>query len=408
MTVFIQPQPRNVDRSFLAFILVTLILCAPFASGLRVFSGVLGNVALLFMDALLILGFVIAVRRSRTPVIIFILFLVIYSLTFVATLDTYPSMFVYYLGFRKTIFFLLAMAIGIQMRAGEAELILKAVLVSLTMICLYGIKQSFFMSNFDFALLSLQSADSYTNMINGKIRAISLLSSGFHLGMAATLLIVIAISRKRLRLIDFCLIGIGFFAIEASLTRTFLYLSALLILSRIWLVTYKRAYVAAMILLLLLLLASLSGHDVLSPVFNIFSEDARFTNRFQSYIDYWEFATKRPYHGFLGFGVGAGGSTLGNHFEYGYWIEPHNVFLKYIFEFGPFIASSIFAWIFMIVKKSMTNMSDASPYLKQFPLALILIIIVSGLTITSVETWPISLFIAILIGASQNLSRPHT
>lgn len=393
-------SPRAAARlSIHACLLVLFVVLAPLSSAVRGISAPLGNIALLFSDLLFILAFAVAFIRTVKLSNILIVALILYSLVFLIADSNYPGFYAYFLGFRKSVYFLMALTLGLQLSRRDMQTLLPVMKGMLIVICLYGIKQYFFRSSFDMALLQAQAADVYSNQISGQTRSTSFLSSGFHLGMAGVLLMNMATYKRKTYLVDLLFAVIAFGAIYVSFTRTFLIIAVFLLFARMFLFTYIRFFVASLFFVFLALLVSMFEPALLS--FQI--DDARLLNRASSYIHFWESREADPLKSFLGFGIGSAGSTLWRYFPVGNWIEPHNVFLKYIFEFGPLWAVVIFLWVAQLTKRSMRLMPQNSVYFPQFILALLLTIVISGLTITSVEALPISLFIAILITAAPQI-----
>ncbi|MEJ2002083.1 MAG: hypothetical protein P8X77_11945 [Maritimibacter sp.] len=379
------------------------IAFSPFASGLRGFSPGLGNVALLVADSALILSFAIAMLRPMNLSHAFVLFLIFYALVQYVASPIEIDPLTFYLGFRKTLFVLMALIVGVTLTGTEARSAYRVMLLSLVLICLYGIKQHFHVSQFDLALLDALAADQYTNMIDGKIRATSLLSSGFHLGMAGTVLMTLVLFRSGSRIGGIILISIAIFAIYASYTRTFLGLAIIILLFRTFLFGYLRSFLSLGLLGLFLLFTYMAGFDPFGWVFETLLGDQRFTERSLSYVQFSSFISDEPELGLFGFGLGSAGSTLGGHFPYGYWIEPHNIFLKYLFEFGPIMAVLIFVWVGVMTWKSTKTAVSAPLFHPAVPPVLLSILVISGLFITSVEAWPISEYVAILIGSISKI-----
>lgn len=386
-------------------LIIAFILLSPFASALRGFSLPIGNLALLFSDLLLLTAFCILCARRINNEVIFLFFLSLYSVTIFAFWHDYPAANTLYLGARKSLFFLFSIYIGSQLIEGDMAAIYKYMRIILIVICAYGLKQGFHMSEFDYALLEVQSADVYTNIIFGQNRAFSFLSSGFHLGMAGCLLLAISIFRKNIRTQDLAISTLALISVYLSLTRTFIIISGICLLIRLLLPNRNIASLAILITSFFLLLELFMGATLIQYLYYSLFADTRFANRAAGYEAYYIFTQAQPLHFFLGFGLGSAGSGLQDHFSYGNWLEPHNVFLKYIFEFGLIISSITLFWATTALYKCSAGYSSKSLFSINFFIALLAIIFISGLSITSVEALPISSFIGILLGGASKIRR---
>ncbi|KQV33406.1 hypothetical protein ASE37_17670 [Rhizobium sp. Root268] len=324
--------------------------------------------------------------------------MLIYSFVVAVAAQPYPDLFVAYQGIRKSLMWLMAIFIGSVLSIEYRSKILFWVLVSCTIVCAYGVKQYFAIGEFDQQLLAAQSASEYANKISGATRATSVLSSGFHLGMAGCLVIAIILFDERPNTIFRCvLLGIAAFAIYASLTRTFLIISLMLLIGKLVGRNLPRVYYISVFVVLIILLCACFDLDVLGGIIDAVLDDSRFLNRGESYVQFLEFMKASPSALLLGFGPGSAGSTLGTDFiDIGAaWIEPHNIFLKYTFEFGAIVTIILVILITQTVLKDRTGKGLVS-----LSSSLLFIVTVSGLTITSVEAWPITLYIGFIIGCS--------
>ncbi|MEJ2019400.1 MAG: hypothetical protein P8X51_14260, partial [Maritimibacter sp.] len=76
----------------------------------------------------------------------FVLFLIFYALVQYVASPIEIAPLTFYLGFRKTLFVLMALVVGVTLTGTEARSVYRVTLLSLVLICLYGIKQHFHVS----------------------------------------------------------------------------------------------------------------------------------------------------------------------------------------------------------------------------------------------------------------------
>lgn len=301
-------------------------------------------------------------------------------------------------GLRKTLLILMAISIGMQVPLRHQRLVRNVIIFTLFYVCVYGIKQYFSFDSFDLALLAAQSSDIYSNMFGGQIRAMSLLSGAFHLGTAACALAAFAVFGDiRSKWLRALLWGVALAACYASITRTYIVLIlavpilTVLVRSKLSIVVGVYLFVLAGIMMELFLEGGIS--NILSLVL----EDRRLGARAVSYTGFMEIWANNIQGLFTGFGLGSAGSALGEDFlsRNLVWIEPHNIFSKYLFELGIIVGPMA---IWMLIWPSWKAIKRKDNKERWFILAIVLVVAISGLTITSVEVWPINWFIGILVG----------
>jgi O-antigen ligase len=97
-----------------------------------------------------------------------------------------------------------------------------------------------------------------------------------------------------------------------------------------------------------------------------------------------------------GFGIGSAGSAQSGLFNGPAHIEPHNIFLKYIFEMG-IVAGALFLWLIGSMTMSALRFARLTGE-RDFIAMLVFSIVLSGLSITVVEAWPANVYFFLIIG----------
>lgn len=387
-----------VDR--LVVVLIVTIVLMPIFSAVRGFDAGLGRLLMGATDVVFILLFLFRLIKNRWTVYEFVLLIAfVWWFSYTLAAPVLPDLATLYQGFRKSMLFLVALSIGSLVRKERIRNLETAIFFSLLGICMYGVKQSIVLSDYDLALLSVQTSDLYTNYIDGRVRAFSVLSSGFHLGMAASVLFCVSLYSVRAKILSLLYSGLAVLAVAASLTRTFILVLAGTAV--IWLVRGRPLAIALLIAFgsLTAILPIFEGNSLIDYGSELAS-DKRFTNRSESYVGFALALTGVEGSIFTGYGPGSAGSGLGGEFlgVGANWIEPHNIFLKYVFEFGlPLGVVIICAFLYKMGKGAVLDGE-----IDYFILSLCLIILIPGLVITSVEAWPVAQYIGLLVGAASS------
>lgn len=349
------------------------------------------------IDAVAILLFAHRLARVRNYYEVMVAALLVYCLLQWATVATFPGIDGAAQGIRKTFIILMAVSVGKDIKPDDRGTVLWSIVAALTYVCLYGIKQSFYFDSFDKQLLAVQSSDLYSNMIGGQQRSISLLSGAFHLGIASCILAVYAVFgplRRSFSRIFIYTIAVG--ACYASLTRTFLILIFAVPLLALMIKSKLRFIIGMYGISVIVLVADLASDGAVSNLFINLMEDERLGARSSSYVRFIDHWVVSPLNMILGYGPGSAGSGLSDTFHKvnAVWIEPHNIFLKYLFELGLPVGVLTIVLFGIAINESIRN-SGRSCW---FIFSIVTILIAAGLTITSVEVWPINLYIGIIIG----------
>ena len=376
------------------------VLAMPLASGLRGFDLAAGRAALLACDLALFVLFALALRRQPWyPVALLLLFGLLIGAAHVL-LAAHPDAATLYQGLRKSLLWLFAIPVGASLGPAQATRVLRAIGASCALLALYGVKQALAPTGFDARLLAAQTGSVYANQIGGTLRATSLLSSGFHLGMAAVLLLALALSaRGAPAWARLALIGLAAAGVVVSHTRTFLLVGPVLVVLQL-LAARPGRWLAAAVSLALLWLAALVllQTDPAAWLAEQLMADTRFTNRAQSYRLFAEHMAQNPAGWLTGFGLGSAGSTLAAAFAAAGapWLEPHNILVKYLHEFGlPFTLALVLLLAALLAR---ARARPGLSYAPRLALLALVILALSGLSITSVEAWPVNLYIGLILG----------
>jgi O-antigen ligase len=203
--------------------------------------------------------------------------------------------------------------------------------------------------------------------------------------------------------------AVGFAALTLTMVRTaFIALAAgvfaIILISGSFRVLVRRAALACLALLSVLLLVGIVGDAALSATLSSIgnvSADSRFLNRLPTYQIGLDLVSQSPV---FGWGAGSAGDTLGSRFGFGYaHVTPHNIFLKYAVE-GGLIGLTLFVSIVIVVFRRIDRCTSAG----QVALIALVIYLVMGLTISVSEALPVSYFLMVLVGIGCGSARRAT
>ncbi|WP_169194923.1 hypothetical protein [Devosia sp. MC1541] len=397
------------SRQWSVLALSALLVLAPIASGARGLDASLGRALIAAVDVALVAYFMSTLTSKRSGFDVLIAAMIGYAFVQWAFFVNFPGIEGAVQGFRKTFVLLVAISVGRHIKDENHSFIRASIVFSLIYVCLYGIKQRFYFDSFDQALLNAQSSDFYSNVIDNQIRSLSLLSGAFHLGTAACVLAMYAIFKSGLSKTKRLLLwAVAVGACYSSLTRTFLIIIFAVPLLTFLMQSKARLVVGIYITVLGVALLDFFSGGLVSTEFWALVYDDRLRGRSVSYLGFAEYWTEFPGALITGFGLGSAGSGLGEVFAQSgsIWNEPHNVFLKYVFELGIPLGC-VALWIFFYFTKAAWLNAGRDRWVY---VAMMLVLAVAGLTITSVEVWPINIYVGILIGMASRpsaLSRPE-
>ncbi len=332
-----------------------------------------------------------------------------------------PSLAAGLQGLRKTSFAFMLFYVGVLSFKDVKEVrkfLARITLVSIPLI-LYGIKQYLFISEFDKLFLYSNDADIWTGTLFGKTRATSVFAGSFHFGMFGAIIAVTSLylmdtaKRKGHKLFYFASIIIAMAGCYTSLTRT--NLVALVAGVLVYLIMKMR--VRNIMILLPLVAISMwgivsyiisntqqllySNNELLRMIGTIanISNDTRFLGRTHGWETALSLMKEQP---ILAYGTGSAGDTLQNVYDFQYHVTSHNFFLKILMETG-YIGLLLITLLFIgiTVKMFKSIVESENIYYKRIVaccLSVFVIFLVNGLVGSTIETYPVSALILLLMG----------
>jgi len=378
------------------WLVMLIIFMQPLASGLRGISVPAGQGLILLCDVLLIALVFANIHRVRDRRLQVSLALMIFSLVYTMTIPNFPPAGLIG-GGRKSYLVLVALAVGAMVGEDRRRLIHLSVIAAGAVVAAYAIKQHFFFGAFDTNILATQTADKYTNLYKGEQRAFSLLSSGFHVGMVCLVLIAYSLFTRILgRASSLGLLTLALIALYFTFTRTCLIIALVMIAYRICRTLRVPVVIAASALAIIYSSLVVVAPDQVPNPFTAVSDDTRFTGRSVSYVDAAQDWGVAPLRLVTGFGVGSAGSAQGDLFDGPAHIEPHNIFLKYVFEMGVALGLPFLLLIGGLIASAIRSAKQDGE--RDFVAMITLAVVVSGLSITVVEAWPANVYLFLIIG----------
>jgi len=407
------------DRLFRAF--KVLIVLALFINLAKILLG--GRMFILAADALLmVLFFWVASHKLVNDKPWLRIEWVVLGLLALGTLQLFnpnvPTIVAGIEGFRRLLFQMLTFLVAtVAVRDRESVFQVAAIIaVCAVPILAYGIKQFFFLSSFDYALISSNTASIDTWRIFGKTRAFSIFNGPFHLGLFAGLSfwVAVALYVKDRRWYLLALAALALAACLASLTRS----SLVALLGSIPVALFfafpksrMRIAVTTFVILLALvgvgtllittvpevglLVNSLSSLDSMT-------DGTRFTSRFEGYEKGLDMMARYP----TGLGMGSAADAMDHHFIPAgkLHITSHNLFLRVGLETGwpGLILFLIMLGMLIAAAVRLRRAGDqAATLLLVGPFVFILI---AGLTGSTIGAYPVNLLLWSLAGMLVGLS----
>ena len=341
-----------------------------------------------------------------------VLFLFFFISLFQIFNNNVPTFFAGLEGFRKTTFQMLGFFLGIYFIYDyiQLEKILRCVYFLLIPVLLYGIKQFFYFSSFDYKILDMTLASYYTSHILGRVRASSIFPGPFHFGMFACLMCLLSLyfflnKRKIIYLIIFYISVLGVFFSGTRVNIIALIIATLFFL---WLSKPEKQKISGKLLIILtvalfVIIVILFNFSYVGGIFSSIlkmTDDARFLNRFDGYRRMLEAFVKNP---IIGYGMGSAGDTLGNIYNWEFHVTSHNMFLKVLTETGLIGIIIYIGFFFMWFKRAFNLVKqDGNNYIKNFSvlvISIVIILLVNGLTGSAIEAYPINLYVWFFMGA---------
>lgn len=314
--------------------------------------------------------------------------------------------------FRKTTFQFISIYIGYILIYDKKELnnILKFTLIISIPIMIYAIKQNVNFSNLDMMYLSLSSANKYTNMYAGEYRSIGVFSGPFHMGMFSLIMLCISLKfiniyKGNKKVMYYLIASISTIAVLATRTRTnivaLIFILFIHLINLIRKINIKTILYLLSICIVLLIVSTLDSiniqgeSSIFSTIINI-TNDTRFMGRIETWIKSIEMICNNI---IIGNGIGSAADAM-----YGVAINrvnPHNMFLKIFVELGivGFIA---FIGIWVLSFKQLKYIENNY---KIFYLQIFSIILINGITGTSITAHPINSLFWMILGSSYTLGK---
>lgn len=390
-----------------AFILSSLILIStshlmPTAAGaLLTVLGLVGGFVLWFRVPA---GRTVEDQRGYWP-IVFAGAIILYWAVNILNANV-PSLNIGVEGFRKSVLAVAGVAWGCSVRRCDREWVERAVISILLVMMTVSVAAFIWLPN-----LVLVSTDAvlYTSLFEGKQRLQGLFSGPFHVALAALVCIAWALTRYKTnrRLAILCM-SVGIIGGYLSLVRTFYPALALMLVVFVIVSPNFRAALERTFLLALggigLLISALLFPDlgqlggIASTIFDVGS-DERFTNRLPGYHLSMELFRNSPVYGW---GSGSAGDTL--RFPPGYHhVTSHNILLKFAVEGGLL---GLVLWVGLLLALFMAMRRKA----KETQLAAMSLIALFGigLTVSAIDTLPVSFLIFVLGGLACESSKSRS
>lgn len=416
-----------------AWILPILIALASINGLIKALTGIRYGPLLIDVILVMLLISSIAVRFVNDYPKIRFLDLLALSFILIALLEIFnpniPSFQAGIEGFRKFSFMIIGFFIGryVIRTVTTINRIVWVLIIISFLISLYGIKQYMLPTNIDFRLIDLSSASRVTYLMGGHIRAFSTLSGPFHLGiyLVCSLLLILSIFLRNRRFWFVALVlGIPqLIALLMTVTKSnwaaLVAGGAVLIIlaSRQPIRSFIRLSILGIILFFsILLLFEVTKtipqlrtiNEGLQAIVNPLNAPTMII-RFELWRDSILPLLKNAM--WFGYGTGSAGEGLSNLFtnSNSIFVSAHNLFLKVQMELGlvGLVSFSIFLFISVIhIWKVNQNLRIPSLIIfRDWTLGFTVAILVSGLTSSILDAYPVNFIFWLLLGISTHLYR---
>ena len=327
-------------------------------------------------------------------------------------------------GFRKFAFMSIAFYAGRHiLKFDDLKLFQKLMLPISLFIALYGLKQFFYMSEFDYRVLELSTGSATTYFMGGWIRPFSILSGPFHLGLYLLITILFIISylmrgNKQLPAWIFMFLVLGVQLATLYVTRTKRNWIALII-GMIVLTIYQRHRSKLLYLISTLCFISLivgvliwatPSESVSSILLNsmTYAANPLEAPTFQIRLELWRYTVLpalklRP---LLGYGTSSAGEGLAHlyHGSLSYYFFSHNQYFKVFLELGLIGLLLFMAIITISVVQGyqrlrlIEDLPEESMSSFRCIMAVIIAVLTTGLVGAILDAAPISYYFWLLLG----------
>ncbi|MEF3121220.1 O-antigen ligase family protein [Kocuria flava] len=309
-----------------------------------------------------------------------------------------PSVLVGAQGYQKSILAISGLALGASVRAHYRASVEVAIIKILSVAVFVSIIAYFWIP--EITSLVNRDADEYTASFRGIPRLQGIYPGPFHVALSGLILVSWSLHRwKTHRLLSKVAIIAGLAAMYLSYVRTvYVALAAIAIAMFILSASRPRKFFWLLLGSILTVPTYMFLRSGVTPVFDVlrslaqFTTDERFLNRIPEYLEGFDLFSRSP---FLGWGSGAAGDTLGDEFQSGEHISPHNVILKILVE-GGIIGLVPWICLFVLVVKHLDRKSSAG----KLSVSILVGIFSLGMTTASIEAVPPAYFAFVLVGLS--------
>lgn len=366
-----------------------------------VFSSIIPTTASLGLQALAVAASIVAWlrvpagdRRGKATVVFALIVLILWA-GFMFNPNV-PDLSTGLLGFRKTAFCVAGVIAGCAIprrMAGAVELMVIRILIAAV-----GISILAFLFIPSLEALVNRSADEYTALIGGQKRLQGIFAGPFHAALASMLLLGWGLVRLKVyRVTALAAAAVGTLALYLTLVRSAyvgvaIMIFALIVIAPSFGKFMQRFSVGIAFLVAIVAVVLMEMPSTASTAMSIFdfSGDGRFLNRLPEYARGIAMIQESP---IMGMGAGSAGDTLGEAFQSGQHVTPHNMFLKIIVEGGIVGALSWAGLAISIMRR--TQWLSPSGRLSVVSLTALLGL---GLTGSAIDALPISFLVFFFAG----------
>jgi len=327
-------------------------------------------------------------------------------------------------GFRKFAFMSIAFYAGRHiLKFDDLKLFQKLILPVSLGIALYGLKQFFYMSEFDYKVLELSTGSPTTYLLGGWIRPFSILPGPFHLGLYLLITILFIIGyllhdKRQLPIWILMLLVLSIQVASLFVTRTkgnwialLIGITVLILFqqrgSRIWPILSIGAFIGLIISNLHWIMPSLTVSEIfLKSVSNVANPIEAPT--FQLRLDLWKYTIfpALKLHPLLGYGTSSAGEGLAYLYKglSASYFYSHNLYLKVCLESGLIGFFLFLAIIGMSIYKASVRIiqaNDLSEAYSSFGIISIAVIgafLAAGLVAPILDAAPINYYFWLLLG----------
>ncbi len=323
-----------------------------------------------------------------------------------------PSLVAGLEGFRRLVYQMLALFIGVGIVRNRGDVILvgKLVVVASVPILLYGVKQFYHLSELDYAIIESNTAALDTWLLFGKVRAFGTFNGPFHLGLFSGIAFWIAVA---LYLETgwkgyVPVAAVAVLACLASLTRSSvvaLFLSFPLVLFYVFRRRWVRVAwltVLSGILASAFVFAMRSRYEEIDLFYDTilnfqrFAQDNRLNSRYEGYERGVAVAGSNP----LGLGMGSSADAMEHYFqpENKVHITSHNLLLRVVLETG-WLGLALFLGILsriFIAARTLEKCGDS--VLAVMLLGPLAIVLITGIGGSTIGAYPVNLLFWSLCG----------